>query len=407
MAFTKTITALDVGTYKITCITGEVGSNGTVKINKVATVASQGMSGGMINDIAKAKKSITSCIDAIEKKQGFRVKDLHLTISGLQPNCHSVKETVKVGGKRVSNNDVNRLLKLCKSKVHDTDTPLLHATPLSYFVDGHPTDNPVGLIGKELSIKITLTTCDAYSIKNIKSLLEHCDINVKEIAFDGYMAAIGCLDKEEKDLFTAVINIGSETTSVSIMYKGKFVACSSFNISGDNITNDILSTTATSKMEAEQIKIKHAHAVLSNSIAIQNPIEFHRAGEKNTVPSTINTSTITEIVQRRLEEIFDKCKQAPYFANADRIILTGGSAKIENIAELCRLYLKKPSRIGTPNNVINLPSDYNNSMYTTTVGLLRHSGLNRPTEESELVDKETLQEGSLITRLINWVKTEL
>ena len=166
---------------------------------------------------------------------------------------------------------------------------------MSYFVDNNPTQNPIGIIGNELAIRITTTVCDALVIKNIKGLLESCDIEIKDIAYDGYVSAIGTLDDDEKDLCCGIINIGGGTTSVSVLYKGKFISCVTFNCAGDNITNDIMFTTAASKIEAERIKLKHAHAVLNNSIAIQRPIEFHPAGEKNNVPSTITTTVISDI----------------------------------------------------------------------------------------------------------------
>ena len=408
MAFSKTITSIDIGSYKITCMSGEVGSNETVKINKVATVSSKGIKNGIISDVLLAKDSITRCVDQLEKKQGSRIKNVFVTMSGLKPHCHNIQEKIKISSKRVSQKDINKLLNICNKKIQNEEKTLLHAVPMSYFVDNNPTENPIGIIGNELAIRITMTVCDALVIQNIKGLLESCDIDIKDIAFDGYVSAIGTLDDDEKDLCCGIINIGGGITSVSVLYKGKFISCINFNYAGDNITNDIMITTAASKIEAERIKIKHAHAVLNNSIAIQRPIEFHPAGEKNNAPSTITTTVITDIVKHRLEEIFDLCKEkTPYFKTVNRIILTGGSAQIENIAELCRIHLSLPTRIGNPNNTINLPNDYKTSLYTTAIGLIRYSGGPRPDEEIDLMKKGDNIEHSIVKRFYNWLKTEI
>ena len=408
MAFSKNIIALDIGSYKMTCMSGEVGSNGSVKVNKIFSIASKGISSGTITDMELARSTITNCIEGLEKQLGQRVKSLYITISGLKPKSYNITETIKILSKKVSTKDVNRLLNTCKKKVQDETKSLLHATPFQYFVDGNAVENPVGIIGKELGLKITMTICDNYVIENVRNLIEICHFEVIDIAFDGYMAAIGALDTEENDLKTAVINIGGGTTSVSVFWDGNFVSCTSFDMAGDTITNDIMKIIAAPKIDSEQIKIKHAHAILNNSISIQNPIEFHHAGEKDTFTSSVSTATITEIVRARLEKIFESVKnQTPYFDNVERIVLTGGSSQIENISELSRTYFKIATRVGSPNSVINLPEKSNNPMFATIIGLARHSGLSRPKEEEKLVEAELISEGSLLTRLISWVKTEL
>ena len=408
MAFSKNIIALDIGSYKITCMSGEVGSNGSVKVNKISSVASKGISNGTITNMELAKKAITTCIEGLEKQLGARVKSLYVTISGLKPKSYNISETIKILSKKASSKDVNRLLNTCKKKVQNETKSLLHATPFQYYIDGNVVENPVGMIGKELKLEITMTTCDNYVIENVKSLIEMCHVEVIDIAFDGYMAAIGALDEEESDLKTAVINIGCGTTSVSVFREGKLISCASFDMAGDTITNDIMKIIAASKIDSEQIKIKHAHAILNNSIAIQNPIEFHHAGEKESFTASVEPSTITEIVKARLEKIFEVVKtQTPYFKSVNRIVLTGGSSQIENISELSRTYFKIASRVAKPNRVINMPEKSNNPMFATIVGLTRHSGLSRPKEEEKLVEAELISEGSLLTRLISWVKTEL
>jgi cell division protein FtsA len=81
------------------------------------------------------------------------------------------------------------------------------------------------------------------------------------------------------------------------------------------------------------------------------------------------------VIKPRYEELFrfirKELHRADYYdAIAGGIVLTGGSAKMEGVAELAEEVFELPVRIGLPQNVSGLTDVARNPIYSTAVGLL-------------------------------------
>jgi cell division protein FtsA len=89
------------------------------------------------------------------------------------------------------------------------------------------------------------------------------------------------------------------------------------------------------------------------------------------------------VVEPRYEEFFELAReelQRSGFENliAAGVVLTGGSSRMEGVAELAEEVFHMPVRLGLPQDVTGLEDVVCNPVYSTAVGLLLFGHENRP-----------------------------
>ena len=101
---------------------------------------------------------------------------------------------------------------------------ILHVIPVQYSIDGNSgIKNPIGMYGNKLGVEISVISTAENVIKNYESLIKLCDLEIKEVIFKPYSLGHSILSDEEKDLGTALVDIGAELTSVTIFIHGEIV----------------------------------------------------------------------------------------------------------------------------------------------------------------------------------------
>jgi cell division protein FtsA len=96
---------------------------------------------------------------------------------------------------------------------------------------------------------------------------------------------------------------------------------------------------------------------------------------------------LSEILQPRAEEIFhllwDEIRRAGFEKSLNSgIVLTGGGAMLEGVAEIAEQIFDLPIRRGTPVGVGGLADHVNSPAYATAVGLVMYGHRNHVGEPS-------------------------
>jgi cell division protein FtsA len=148
-------------------------------------------------------------------------------------------------------------------------------------------------------------------------LFEKLNIEVYEILFGTFADTIPLTSKKERMYGGCLVNIGADNTTVTIFENEMPVLTKILKIGGSNITNDIAIGLNISLEEAEDIKKKNRAA---------------------------NKKIVDNIVHARLKDIcelirIEILKVSRVGKLTGGIVLTGGSAKIENIDEVFKKIL--------------------------------------------------------------------
>jgi cell division protein FtsA len=139
-------------------------------------------------------------------------------------------------------------------------------------------------------------------------------------------------------------------------------------LGGVTITNDLAIGLKTDPEIAEKVKVAHAVAVprkTSEHVTLKHEKEIHG----------FDTSDIDEIVEARLEEIFDAVlKELKKAGRAGQlpsgIVLTGGTAKMKNIAEYAKEKLGLAARVGKASGYGGVAEKIDEPQLATAVGLM-------------------------------------
>jgi len=166
-------------------------------------------------------------------------------------------------------------------------------------------------------------------------------------------------------------------------------------VGGNQITNDIAVGFHTTKVKAEEIKIRYG-TVLPGYFKKEEGIEVEKVAERGAY--RIKEKDLLGVIQPRVEEMFElvdkELKKSGYkdLITAG-VVLTGGSSLLKGIKEKAEEVLGLPARIGYTN--IKDPQGLNNPIYATAVGLILY-GIKR---RKELASKDKPR-----VRVKKWLK---
>ena len=138
--------------------------------------------------------------------------------------------------------------------------------------------------------------------------------------------------------------------------------------------NDIAIGLRTPNAEAE--KIKHAHGcAYSSLIKHDDTIEISTVGGRNTLK--VSRQILSEIIEARIREMFEMLNheiQTSGFQDSisSGIVITGGSACVEGMADLAEEVFQVPVSIGTPMGLGGLVDVVTNPIYATSTGLIHY-----------------------------------
>ena len=141
------------------------------------------------------------------------------------------------------------------------------------------------------------------------------------------------LTESEKRAGCALVDLGAETTTVSVYYRDKLRSIAVIPIGGDNITKDLESLQMETN-EAERMKLKYGSAI--TDVADIDPTAILPIDSNRSVESR----RFIEVVEARTLEIIENVKNFIPAEYNDKllggIVLTGGGSNMTNIEKAFR-----------------------------------------------------------------------
>ena len=201
-----------------------------------------------------------------------------------------------------------------------------------------------------------------------------------------------------------LVDMGGGTTDIAIFADGAIRHTAVIPIAGDQVTNDIAVAFRTPTQFAEQIKLKHACALLQLAGADET-IEVPGVGDR--AARRLARQTLAEVVQPRYEELLllvqgELRRSGLEDACAAGVVLTGGTAKMEGVVELAEEIFHMPVRLGVPTHATGLEEVARNPIHATGVGLLLYGQERRRSPHGGGEPVDVRSEKGLLRRLAEW-----
>jgi len=373
----RIITGLDIGSAKTTVViaeaVGETKNAPRLKILGVGQARTTGLRRGVVSDIEETTRSIKKAIEDAERMAGTKVDTLYAGIAGEHVRAMISKGIVAVNGEEISKADVDRANEVARAQQVPQDRELLHAIPQEYSVDKNQgIRDPIGMIGTRLETEMYLVTIGASPAMNLRKSVEKAGYRVRELVLEPLASALAVLTEDEKELGVALVEMGAGTTDIAVFHEGKIRHLGTVNFGGNNVTSDIVQGMGVTQADAERLKERYGCAyepLVDPSDVIQLPSTVAQ-GERH-----IPREVLAHIIHQRMDEIFNlvltEIERAGFASRLNGgVVITGGAAAMQGVAELAADVFGTGVRIGSPEeNVGGLSDSVDAPRFATVVGL--------------------------------------
>ena len=282
----KIISAIDIGTSKICVIIASIDENNLLEILGIGSNKSIGIKKGIVVNINDTVNAINIAIEKAENQSGEKIDSIIMGISG--EHIRGINNTgvimVQNGNQEIDNNDIKRVLKHAQTITLPLERRILHVLSQDYKVDDQTgIKDPLGMIGNRLETKVHLVTSERTREQNILKCIEKVGLDITDVVLNPLATSYSVLDKNEKDLGIALIDIGAGTTEVIVYTDGGVQHTGIIPLGGNNITLDIAHGVQTTIENAEKLKCNYGIA----KEALANPEEIISSIKDSSLPFAI------------------------------------------------------------------------------------------------------------------------
>ena len=251
---------------------------------------------------------------------------------------------------------------------------IIDVIPQEYFVDGEIGTTPKGMLGSKLEANFHVIIGQNAAAMNIVKCIERAGLEMDHMILEPIASAEAVLDEEEKEAGVALVDIGGGTTDIAIFHENKIYHSAVIPFGGNIITEDISKGCAIIRRYAEDVKVKFGSAVASEN---REDELVSIPGIRGRAPKEISFKNLANIIQARMEEIFELVNYEIQKVNSQHhliagIVLTGGGAMMKHIQQLASFKTGLDVRIGYPNEHLSDDStkELASPMYSTGIGLV-------------------------------------
>ena len=329
MAAKEFIVAIELGSSKMTGIAGQKNLDGSIQVLAVVKENSSSfIRKGVVYNIDKTAQCLTSIIRKLENQLKTEITQVYVGVGG--QSIRSVRNVITkdLPSETIVTQDmVIELMDSNRSMTYQ-DQEILDAAVQEYKVGSQLQLDPVGIQATRLEGNFLNILERKAFYRNLNKCFEAANINVAEMYLAPLALADSVLTEAEKRSGCALVDIGADTTTVSVYSKNILRHLAVIPLGSNNITKDI-ATLQMEESDAEKMKLKYGSAYTDNN-DIDSDLKYSIDPERQ-----IESRKFIEIVEGRLEEIIENVwYQIPseyYDKLLGGIILTGGGSNMKNI----------------------------------------------------------------------------
>lgn len=330
MGQTNYIVAIELSSSKVTGAAGIETHNGIKIIATASTRVDGYISKGIVRNVDKTGEAITNIINSLESNiiedagKDIMIKKAYVSLSGL--TLRSIKSSITKNFDSYTKITSDIISELEDENDMTFQIPegyiKVQAITQEYKVDGKTERAPIGTLAQNIEghfLNIIIKK------QHFEQLNESFALAKTEIA-DSYIAARMdaeiILTKDDRRNGCALVNIGADTTTITVYNNDCLRKISVIPFGSNNITQDMCAEQI-SYDQAEATKITRGYRSQSNE---KEPID---------------NDTLNDIISGRMCEILQNVKYQIEESGEPirKIVFTGGGSKLKNLAQLLEEYL--------------------------------------------------------------------
>ncbi|WHP02312.1 cell division protein FtsA [Enterococcus sp. ZQ21] len=371
MAKTGMYVGLDIGTTSVKVVVAEY-IDSQMNIIGVGNAKSEGINRGIIVDIDKTVQAIQRAVRQAEEKAGIQIKGVSVGLPANMLEVENCQGMIAVNGdsKEITDEDVRNVASAALVRSIPPERQIVSILPQDFTVDGFEgIKDPRGMIGVRLEMYGLLFTGPKTIIHNIRKCVENAGLIVNEMVITPLALTESILSDGEKDFGTIVIDMGGGQTTTAVMHDKQLKFTSLDQEGGEFVTKDISIVLNTSFNNAEALKINYGDAYPERTSPDEEfPVDVIGQSE----PVKVDERYLSEIISARMEQIFNKAKDALDQIEAlelpGGVVLTGGAASLPGVVDLAQEIFGVNVKLYVPNHM-----GLRNPVFTNVISIVDYS----------------------------------
>jgi len=387
------IAGLDVGSTEIRLVIGQHDRDDKLQIIGAVSVPSQGINKGVVKSIEDVTSSISECLEKAERLVGVPVESVWVSINSPFVRCEKSRGVVAVSRSdgEISQDDIERALEAARALSVPPNYEIIHVVPVKFIVDNQEDiKDPIGMTGVRLEVVTLIIQGLSSQIKNLTKAIFRTGLDIDDLVLSPLAAAEAVIGSRQKEIGSALINIGAATTSLAVFEEGELLHTAVIPIGSDHITSDIAIGLRCPISLADKIKVTFGSANPEKFDAEQQ-FDIRKISEEDGAQdevSEISAKYLAEIIEARVEEIFEKVDQE--LKKIERsgmlpggVFLVGGGTKLTDIVDIAKRHLRLPASLGRNTNISTIIDKANDTEYLNALGLVAWGDQTRDNSHSK------------------------
>ncbi len=332
MATDKYIAALEISSSKVIGAVGAVGKSGQLEILAIEQEkGADSVRYGQIQNIGDTYNKIDYVLERLRRRPNIAPKEIigvYVGISGR--SLRNIRKDVTLAlpdDTDITDDIIERLKRSAMEADLDSSLEIVDAIPRYFTVGKTETQRPKGMMSNNISAVYDLIVARPIIQSNIKRVVkDRLDLDIRGIVITPLATGEIALNEHEKKLGCMLVDMGAETTTVTIYSRGNLVYFATLPFGGRNITLDLMELNELED-KAEELKINSGNA-MSTSVLSQLKVGNHKQSEINNY-----------VVARSEEIVANIVEQIKYAGLTEKdipegIVLCGGGARLNGMMEL-------------------------------------------------------------------------
>lgn len=343
---------LDVGTSTVRCVVGEPGEDGRMNIVGLGRADARGLRRGIVTGAEAVSESIRKAVGEAERISGLDLTSAVVNLSGEHFRGENKNGVVAVAGagREITDEDVERAIESASAMQLPSGWEIFSCLPQEFIIDGQDgITEPIGMSGSRLESLVHIVTGPSAGRQNLDKAVRRAGLDVERMVLEPLAAAESTLTGDDKEYGCALVNIGSEITSLMIFGRGAVQHTAVFPFGSLHFTKDIAVGLRVSIQEAN--KIKHRYGCVASYLMHdgerQEVIEVNPVGRSET--RGLSKEILCDIMQPRAIELLQHVAQEVASTRAQissGVILTGGGSMARGMVEIAEQVFDAPTRLG-------------------------------------------------------------
>ena len=340
------ICGLDIGASSIRAVI----ANSDQDILGFGQAPTRGFSKSVVSNLGLLSDAIEASVMKAEEMAKVKVRKVITNVSGVHIRTFQSRGSVHISDRpsEITKEDVKRCIESAKVIAMSLDRQSVHLVPVRFFIDDKmEISDPHGLFGSKLDVDLNIITSLVTVLQNVTKAVNLAGYEADELIVSGAGTSLAVFKDEELVNGAVLIDVGKETTEVSIFIDGKILDSFTFPFGGDDLTQILQDNLKIMFDEAEDMKIKYGLVAKSEITNLLLP----------------KVEAVMEDIYKKIEPFLKNKKSLP------AVSVVGGVAKMDGFIETIEKVFKMPVNMGN----VKTQGKITDITFACSVGLMKYS----------------------------------